>query len=210
MTRGSDGMQVYAVRNIQVGEEITVNYGENYFGEGNCECLCGTCETEGKNGWPGSSTSAISSGLSTPMTMSEPYSDMIKHYHSSRKRKFDSGSDLSATSRSSDDDERIPMKKRKSATGRAITSYGIEATGDLVRSHTVKDAKPGSPLRQVLNVTDIVIPADDRDKGTGQGLSLKNAGQHGNTTQAQDDILAEVRAAFAGFGATKTPEPQRS
>ena len=204
VTRGSDGMQVYAVRNIRVGEEITVNYGENYFGEGNCECLCGTCEAEGRNGWPGSSSSALSSGLSTPMTMSESEYDMTEHYHSSRKRMSGSGSDLS------DDEERTPTKKRKSGTGKAITSFGIETTRDLIHSRALKEAKPGSPLRQVLNVTDIVIPAGDGDRSVGKGLSLKNAGQHGKTTQAQDDILAAVRAAFAGFGATIRPEPQRS
>ncbi len=210
VTRGSDGMQVYAVRNIRVGEEITVNYGENYFGEGNCECLCGTCEAEGRNGWPGSSTSAISSGLSTPMTVSEPESEMIKHYHSSRKRMSDSDSDLSARSISSDDDERTPTKKRKSGTGKAVSSFGVEATGDLMQSHVAKGAKPRSPLRQVLNVTDIIIPAEAGNGATGQGLSLKNAGQHGKTTQAQDDILAAVRAAFAGIRATTRPGPQRS
>ena len=210
VTRGSDGMQVYAVRNIRVGEEITVNYGENYFGDGNCECLCGTCESEGRNGWPGSGSSAISSGLSTPMTVSEPESEMIEHYHSSRKRKSDFDSDLSGGSTSSDDDERTPTKRRKSGNGQAVSSFGIDATGDLVQSHAVKGGKPGSPLRQVLNVTDIVIPGEDGDEGVGQGLSLKRAGQHGKTTETQDDILATVRAAFAGIGTTTKPVSKRS
>ena len=50
-TRGSNGMQVVAVRDIQVDEEITVSYGEDYFGENNCECLCATCEKALRNGW---------------------------------------------------------------------------------------------------------------------------------------------------------------
>ena len=210
VTRGSDGMQVYAVRNIKPGEEITVNYGENYFGEGNCECLCGTCEAGGRNGWPGSNSSAVSSGLSTPITMSEPEFEMTGPYHSSRKRMSDYESEISAESMSSDEDEETPTKKRRSGTGRAIATFGIEATGNLIKSHTVKEAKPGSPLRQVLNVTDIVIPVEDGDKGTGHGLSLKNAGQHGKTTHAEDDILAAVRAAFAGANTTAKPKPKRS
>lgn len=209
VTRGSDGMQVYAVRSIRVGEEITVNYGENYFGEGNCECLCGTCEAEGRNGWPGSNSSTVSSGLSTPLTLSEPEFGMSQPYHSSRKRMSDFESGLSAGSMSSDDDEETPTKKRKSGSGRAITSFGIEATGNLIQSHSVKGAKPGSPLRQVLNVTDIVIPAEDGKQGSRHVLSLKNAGQHAKTTHGQDDILAGVRAAFAGFGAPTIPEPRR-
>ncbi|KAI9702499.1 MAG: Histone-lysine N-methyltransferase set9 [Candelina mexicana] len=50
-TTGSQGMQVVAIRHIQIGEEITVSYGDDYFGESNCECLCQTCENQGRNGW---------------------------------------------------------------------------------------------------------------------------------------------------------------
>lgn len=48
---GQAGIDIVAVRRIHVGEEITVTYGENYFGEGNCECLCRTCELNLVNGW---------------------------------------------------------------------------------------------------------------------------------------------------------------
>lgn len=48
---GQAGIDIVAVRSIDVGEEITVTYGENYFGEDNCECLCQTCEDNLVNGW---------------------------------------------------------------------------------------------------------------------------------------------------------------
>lgn len=53
VTRGSEGMQVVAVRDIGIDEEITVTYGDNYFGEGNRECLCLTCEIAGRGAWSG-------------------------------------------------------------------------------------------------------------------------------------------------------------
>ena len=48
---GPEGMEVVATRDIEVGEEITVTYGDNYFGVDNCECLCYTCEKAVQNGW---------------------------------------------------------------------------------------------------------------------------------------------------------------
>jgi histone-lysine N-methyltransferase SUV420H len=43
-------MEIVALRGIEVGEEITVTYGDDYFGERNCECLCRTCEEEEEMG----------------------------------------------------------------------------------------------------------------------------------------------------------------
>ena len=45
------GMRVIAIRNIAIGEEITINYFPEYFGENNSECLCKTCEGLHRNGW---------------------------------------------------------------------------------------------------------------------------------------------------------------
>ncbi|RKF82638.1 putative histone-lysine n-methyltransferase set9 protein [Golovinomyces cichoracearum] len=45
------GMEVIAVRDIEIGEEITVTYGGDYFDENNCECLCQSCELKCQNGW---------------------------------------------------------------------------------------------------------------------------------------------------------------
>nr|ODN98688.1 hypothetical protein L204_02652 [Cryptococcus depauperatus CBS 7855] len=38
-------------RPIKIGEELTTFYGENYFGKGNIECLCLTCEQKGNGGF---------------------------------------------------------------------------------------------------------------------------------------------------------------
>jgi histone-lysine N-methyltransferase SUV420H len=50
-TKGYDGMQIVAVKPINEGDEITVSYGDDYFGDNNEECLCHTCEDRQQNGW---------------------------------------------------------------------------------------------------------------------------------------------------------------
>lgn len=50
-TTGPHGIHIVACKEINLGDEITVTYGDDYFGEDNCECLCGTCEKLQRNGW---------------------------------------------------------------------------------------------------------------------------------------------------------------
>lgn len=50
--RTSDTLnKVKALKDIRAGEEITVEYAENYFSDGNKDCLCLTCELKLENGW---------------------------------------------------------------------------------------------------------------------------------------------------------------
>jgi histone-lysine N-methyltransferase SUV420H len=51
VTTGSTRIKIVATRDIEIGKEITVTYDDDYFGEGNCECLCKTCEDCCRNGW---------------------------------------------------------------------------------------------------------------------------------------------------------------
>ncbi|PHH64678.1 hypothetical protein CDD81_4119 [Ophiocordyceps australis] len=60
VTTGQAGIEIIATRPIDVGEEITVTYGDSYFGQDNCECLCYTCERNLCNGWVPEGDAALS------------------------------------------------------------------------------------------------------------------------------------------------------
>ncbi|ORZ01801.1 hypothetical protein BCR43DRAFT_487530 [Syncephalastrum racemosum] len=45
---GHNAVTFKVLKDIEVGEELTTFYGEHYFGENNCECLCATCERRGE------------------------------------------------------------------------------------------------------------------------------------------------------------------
>ena len=71
VTRGVEGMVIVANQDIDIGNEITVNYGEHYFGKNNCECLCATCEGQERGGWSPHAEEEESSDETTLATTGE-------------------------------------------------------------------------------------------------------------------------------------------
>ncbi|KAF8454613.1 hypothetical protein BDZ91DRAFT_557733 [Kalaharituber pfeilii] len=51
ITTNKDNVSLTVIRDIKLGEEITIKYSDSYFGENNCECLCQTCEDNAQNGF---------------------------------------------------------------------------------------------------------------------------------------------------------------
>ncbi|KAI9011739.1 hypothetical protein DFJ74DRAFT_684471 [Hyaloraphidium curvatum] len=51
MAHGQGGIMFKVIKDIEIGEEITAFYGEDYFGDGNSECLCATCGRNGRGGY---------------------------------------------------------------------------------------------------------------------------------------------------------------
>jgi histone-lysine N-methyltransferase SUV420H len=63
---GSTGVQVISMKPIREGDEITVDYGDDYFGKYNEECLCFTCEHLQRNGWAASRSESASQDIDVP------------------------------------------------------------------------------------------------------------------------------------------------
>lgn len=58
VTTNKDNVTLVLERDVDVGEELTVKYADDYFGDGNKECLCRTCEVQMRNGWAGGGAGA--------------------------------------------------------------------------------------------------------------------------------------------------------
>jgi histone-lysine N-methyltransferase SUV420H len=126
-TRGNEGMSVLAMRDIYEGEEITVSYGEDYFGIDNCECLCFTCERAVRNGWPQSDADQNNSHESSPVsTEATPVEDST----GSRKRRRSSevDSDSSSTVSCSTPRKRAKFQRQVSKLRKEISAS--ELAGD--------------------------------------------------------------------------------
>ena len=127
VTRGSEGMQVVAAREISVGEEITVTYGENYFGDGNRECLCLTCEKAGRGQWVGSVA-----GNCGPSFSEEDSGGLNSYSLRKSTRKRSRISELSATPSPAATDEQA-SKRRKVAPAKEPSAFSSEPLKTTVR-----------------------------------------------------------------------------
>jgi len=120
VTTGPEGMQVVAMRNIDVDEEITVTYGEDYFGIGNCECLCRTCELEGRNGWASESAGDKASGTTTPIV--EQTDEPTGPYSFRNKRKYIPSSETGSGVATPDTGDLRPAKRRRSGNPKMLSA----------------------------------------------------------------------------------------
>ncbi|KAK6953137.1 hypothetical protein Daesc_005437 [Daldinia eschscholtzii] len=129
MTTGQAGIEIIAARDIEVGDEITVTYSENYFGADNCECLCRTCEDNLVNGWaPADGTIALKKSIES--TMAEGYS--LRH-----RRRDDSCASASRTPSVTPDIRPRILKTRsrtlKVDSERGSTTLGSPAPQGILR-----------------------------------------------------------------------------
>ena len=145
ITRGSDGMEVVAVHDIQEGDEITVTYGDHYFGENNCECLCLSCERAGRGGWPAQIQSSTASGIATPLN-----EDATGHYSLRSSRRNASHSAPGSASMTPEFCELPPPKRRKANATAAL--FPVETDSYLNRStfNQRKSARVNSSLRNEM------------------------------------------------------------
>lgn len=199
-TKGYDGMQITAVKPILEGEEITVSYGDDYFGENNEECLCQTCENRQQNGWAPfkrveesedddeeEQKSAQSLRLEAAESRSfDPLSSGSKRRHSTGTE--DSSHNAEPASK------RVRIEKPSSPTKPRISS--------LLRDTMLKEARSSSFLSQEVPVSSIEdVPLDPN-------ASLQIFREM--RTQQRDGLLTPVLGDASSSRGTTPPSPREA
>lgn len=184
-THGPDGMQVVAVRDILLGEEITVTYGDNYFGEDNCECLCLSCEKEARNGWAPIVEIPVSSGTATPL---DPETEGTRPYlfRKARKSTLITRSSLSATP---DTPRGRSRKRRKTSDARSLPAPDFPN----------KTTPTRSALRNEFVLVDAVTKSlPNARMPQAEAYSPSELAKYSaETIKEEDELRDSVRAAFA-------------
>lgn len=175
MTTSNAGIEIIAVRPIQPGEEITVTYGESYFGENNCECLCRTCEEGLVNGW------APEDGVAVVRPSIED--DKSETYSLRRRRRDDSIAGSSRTSSVNPD-----IRPRIRRLGRRSSRFDL-ASDDANLKNTAPDETPrgrkrpidvlatppftpSKKFKHVLETTARPVSRESSASGSGSGTSV--------------------------------------
>lgn len=196
-TTGPHGIHIVARRDIEPGEEITVTYGEDYFGEDNCECLCGTCEKELRNGWDPRGP------VVHPDSSSDEDSDEEEEELQPARRKVEA-SRPGKRKRAADEDD-LPSKRRLGGSalsnkrdyrGRFLIS-DKERSGKGARKggrSALKSEEPDEPLLdRVFRLLGSVADRNDRKK---RGLSMFDAlelsSQGTRSTPSANSVQADV------------------
>lgn len=180
MTTSNAGIEIVAVRNIAVGEEITVTYGDNYFGEDNCECLCKTCEDGLRNGWEDADAK--------PVVKTVDEEGKTETYVLRRRRRDDS---ISGTSRTPSVVPVLRHKIRKTRTAsrlREDSSAPSPAPDSTPRSgkrtFDAMATPPVTPAKKLKHTVDLVDAACDASRGSSVSGSVS-----GSVSSSQDGPL---------------------
>ena len=191
VTRGSDGMEVVAIRSINVEEEITVTYGDDYFGIGNCECLCRTCELEERNGWVDQSGSQTTSGTATPSI--QEMEDNTGPYSFRNKRKYTSFAESIADHSELDFEAPAPVKRRKWGSTQISLAEDVATEGSV----EIRDGR--SNVLACSLPSELQIPPSD-----------EAAAELSEDELCQNPLAMERKVASMAIKLSKAKEPAKS
>ena len=199
ITKGPEGMQVVAVKEINVNEEITVTYGEDYFGIDNCECLCETCEKEQRNGWAatGRDIDGTPSGTATPAAEESESGHGL--YSFRKKRKYESTSDLRSGSTTPDAENTSRSKRRKSSLTESSVMTNLNENNSLRVPTPIKKRYRKSTLGREVLLDDQVFASTNQNLVTDQETqTLDIIPSSTFSNHFAEDLSSQIKAALKG------------
>ncbi|KAK5956696.1 histone lysine methyltransferase Set9 [Knufia fluminis] len=185
--KGNDSMEVVALRNIEVGEEITVSYGDDYFGPDNVDCLCATCEKVVRNGWAPITSTENPSGAS-----SRAASSAASPEKNSKKRKRDSES-LSPVSSSQ---QNIRKPRPLHSPSKLQQSWTPPATSESEIVHDNEEANPADPVTGPAGDTDGLAfspPASSEEETPNEELANRSNSNSRKRSRSSSYISSRKR-----------------
>lgn len=203
MITSHGGIEIIATQNIEMGDEITVTYGESYFGEDNCECLCKTCEDHLVNGWaqPGGNAALLKKSIESA----------AGGYSLRRRRRDDSSASASRTpSVTPDIRPRIPKSRSKTAkmdSGRASLA-GSPGPETLLRQKRKREFEslttpPVTPAKKQKTVDCVIQAVATTDALFGRSSDEESVNGRFASESANGDMV--MTAATTPESDTKEP-----
>ncbi|KAI1742256.1 hypothetical protein F4680DRAFT_44910 [Xylaria scruposa] len=194
MITSQAGIEIVATQNIDIGDEITVSYAENYFGEDNCECLCKTCEENVANGW-------AQGGGSVALTKSIEDSN-IEGYSLRRRRRDDSCASGSRTpSVTPDIRPRVRKTKPKTQSGNSERESLCDSPGpqNLLwekrkREYESLQSPPVTPAKRLKTLQYNVEPVSISGVLERRGSDDTSSSEHSASDSASTDIMVMTDA----------------
>ncbi|RYP10705.1 hypothetical protein DL764_000495 [Monosporascus ibericus] len=186
MITGQAGIEIIATKNIEIGDEITVTYGESYFGEDNCECLCKTCEDNLANGWAQAGGSVV-----VKKSIEEAATD---GYSLRRRRRDDSAASASRTpSVTPDIRPRVPKSRSK-------TSKVDSTRGSLAGSPGPESLLREKRKREFESLTTPPVTPAKRQKTLQYEVQSHSAPEALSRRSSDEDSVSGRSASESGSG----------
>ncbi|KAK3357975.1 histone-lysine N-methyltransferase set-9 [Lasiosphaeria hispida] len=218
VTRGQAGIEIISCRDIEVGEEITVTYGDSYFGEDNCECLCQTCESRLENGWkPTDGSPSIKKSIEQDIV------GAAMGYSLRRRRRDESitGAPSRTPSVTPDIRPRVPKRRQsqkllgdRASTTDSATPEGLlpaELTQRRKRNASALDTPPITPAKR-QKTTHYEVHSIPLGSSSSRGSSVAESSQVSTPSEVDTGSLTEVTSpeADSPSPAVLSPDPTPS
>ncbi|KAF1935756.1 histone-lysine N-methyltransferase SET9 [Clathrospora elynae] len=207
-TKGYDGMQIVTVKHISEGEEVTVSYGEDYFGDDNRECLCNTCEVLQQNGW------APMKRVEDSEDEEDEDEDAEKAGHEQTEHDNPEGTQSSRKRRRNDatdeDTSRDSTPTTKRTRFEQKTSPTKQRTSNLLRKTTLKKALSTSSLRREVPVSSIEDPTTNLAASPQITRDMRNHQRDGLLTVNLDETSSSREASPQSSIVAASPKSSQS